>query len=722
MGVLNGDRRWLILMRFFVQRKAWYSGVCGAGKEDMVGKVVLGDKGAGVAGVKEPAVGLISGLRRYQQECIDQCIDCITLKGQRRIGVSLATGGGKTVIFANLLQQLRERQVRGGVVGSGMAGFRTLVLVHRRELAVQASQTIKRFFPGLNVQVEMGKLRADVVGADVVVASLQSLIRRLEEYPTDSVNLIIIDEAHHAVARSYIEVLRHFGADVVDSRVPVVGFSATFERADRKALSRVFDEIVFHKGILEMIDEEWLCDGKFTTVEIGADLTDVAVAGSDFQVGSLSRVMNTDWVNKVILQTYLHKKKLHNLKSTILFGVDIAHVTTLCELFQKHNIGAQYVTSKTRLTERDSLLEDFRQGRIEVLMNCGIFTEGTDIPNIDCILLCRPTKSRTLLVQMVGRGLRKHHTKDYCQVVDFVASSRAGVVSVPSLVGIDPEGMQFDEATLKDLELVKQELEKRRLEVEHRDALKLEEAREYARNIDARVEELVGSLSALDLTLTSYDNFRSYYETVAKGEEVSVNEMTNHQKELKLFKDSVYPWVKLGNASWGMDISQGHHIRIYKIKDLENPKESLYELKFFRKLPYREGRVVKYSPRTIIKSLDLVEVIGAVEGLINNLQLSLIASSPSSKAPKNFTKYSPWRQMAATSKQKKFVETLLEKQLDKDEQLKELLTKKNIKDFVSNISKGEASNIIFGSAQAPVYLTTAVLKSLARKICNKVTK
>ena len=344
-------------------------------------------------------------LRDYQEEALNRCITAIN-QGCNRIGVSLATGGGKTVVFSKLIDQLRNV--------NKTPHFRALVLVHRRELAFQASTTIQKLIPELDVQLEMGSHDCDVGRADVIVASVQSLVRRLNKYNSDAVNLIVIDEAHHAVADSYLKILRHFNADSKDTRIPVVGFSATFERMDNKALSTVLDEIVYHKGVVEMINDRWLCEGKFTTVSIQADLSNVEVSSNtnDFQIAQLSKVVNTDEVNKVVLATYLHKRAECNLKSTLLFGVDIAHVKALHELFSRNNIKSGYVVSGTADDHRDAIINDFKNKKIEVLLNCGIFTEGTDIPNIDSIFLCRPTCSRPLLAQMIGRGLRLHHSRN----------------------------------------------------------------------------------------------------------------------------------------------------------------------------------------------------------------------------------------------------------------------------------------------------------------------
>lgn len=636
-------------------------------------------------------------LRDYQQECIDKCLQSIA-QGKKRIGVSIATGGGKTVIFSNLIDQLRSL--------SNSGDFKTLILVHRRELAQQACRVLKAFFPSMNVQIEMGPYVCDVHSANVIVASVQSLIRRLERYEPKAIDLIIIDEAHHAAAKSYLKVLEHFDANHPDTKIPVIGFSATFERADNKALSAVMDEIVYHRGIIEMIDDKWLCEGRFTTVDVKLDLSDVSVSGSDFNIDGLSKVVNTQEVNKVVLQTYLQKKTAHNLKSTLLFGCDVQHIKTLQALFEQHGVRAQYVTAKTRQSERDSIVSDFKKGHIEVLMNCGIFTEGTDIPNVDSILLCRPTKSRSLLVQMIGRGLRLHHSKEHCHIVDFVGASSVGVVSFPTLAGIDGVNTSLDEATLQDLERIKEELAIKQLEAENKARLEQE-----AENLSHRkFRELVNKSNAFDLTLTTFKDFKSFHDqTLALANSESQAWNTAQGKEIKYIRDSAYPWVRFAKDAWAMPLDAGHHLRIYK-ETRKSSKVPTYILKLYTELPHkvRDELGMRYRPQTIKSSADLALVLASVEKIVQEL------SSASPSRPKNFTKYAPWRQVSATPKQRSLIKNKLLSYISKHpSKSTSSLSAADIEAYVGNTTKGEASNLLFATSLAPVFPIGTLCKILA---------
>lgn len=141
-----------------------------------------------------------------------------------------------------------------------------------------------------------------------------------------------------------------------------------------------------------------------------------------------------------------------------MFCVDIAHVDQVTDKFRSEGIDAYPITSNTPTEQRRRLLQEFKDGEFKVLVNCGIFTEGTDIPNIDCVLLARPTRSRNLLVQMIGRGMRLHDSKTDVHIIDMVGSIVHGIITVPTLMGLDPDEV-LDKATIEDLKKKKEEKE-----------------------------------------------------------------------------------------------------------------------------------------------------------------------------------------------------------------------------------------------------------------------
>ena len=186
------------------------------------------------------------------------------------------------------------------------------------------------------------------------------------------------------------------------------------------------------RDYVDMIGEKWLSDVIFTTVHSKADISGVRKGpAGDFRVGDLSRVVNIPETNEITVGAWMARAA--GRKSTLVFCVDLAHVSDLTASFRRRGIDAKFVTGDTPRRVRSERLDAFRNRQYPVLLNCGVFTEGTDIPNIDCILLARPTKSRNLLVQMIGRGTRLYPSKENCHVIDMVASLETGVVTTPTL-------------------------------------------------------------------------------------------------------------------------------------------------------------------------------------------------------------------------------------------------------------------------------------------------
>ncbi|KAL8672291.1 MAG: hypothetical protein Q9168_003234 [Polycauliona sp. 1 TL-2023] len=304
----------------------------------------------------------------------------------------------------------------------------------------------------------MGNLHASG-SADITVASVRSLTSgsRISKFDPARFKLVLVDEAHHIVAPGYMDTLQHFGLSrsATKAHTPaLVGVSATLSRFDGVRLSDAIDHIVYHKDYIDMIQENWLSNVIFTTVQSKVDLSRVRKGpGGDFQTGSLSDAMNRAQTNDITVRAWLSKAS--GRRSTLVFCVDLAHLTALTAVFRAHNVDARFITGDTPKSIRGERLGAFKNQQFPVLLNCGVFTEGTDIPNIDCILLARPTRSRNLLVQMIGRGMRLYPGKVNCHVIDMVASLNVGVVSTPTLFGLGP-GEIVEEADADELRSIQE--------------------------------------------------------------------------------------------------------------------------------------------------------------------------------------------------------------------------------------------------------------------------
>ncbi|KAK3839759.1 MAG: hypothetical protein J3R72DRAFT_447501 [Linnemannia gamsii] len=379
-------------------------------------------------------------LRPYQQECIDACLENLKNGIMRQI-VSLPVGSGKTVIFSHLMKQ---------VPAPFPGADKTLILAHRQELLEQTRNHVLRNGTGLRVSIDQGKRVADMT-ADVIVASVPTLGRagttRILKYNPQDFKCIIIDEAHHAAADSYGRILEHFGAHVPNTHIFVYGCSATVRRHDGLRLGGVFDHISFHKGFITMIEDKWLCGLRVSTIKTEFDLQGVKTRGGDFVTKDLSLEVNTPVRNDVIVRSYM--TYCGERKSTVVFAVDIAHLESLTETFRQYGYDARGLSSKTNDVERAQMLRDFKDQKFPVIVNCGILTEGTDIPVIDSIIMARPTKSNVLFQQMLGRGMRLHPGKEDCLVLDFVDIVRGdGLVTLPTLLGLETDAVLNEEVTI----------------------------------------------------------------------------------------------------------------------------------------------------------------------------------------------------------------------------------------------------------------------------------
>lgn len=380
-------------------------------------------------------------LRDYQSDAIEKVLLSIK-RGIKRPAVVLATGGGKTVVMSHLIPKIEGPSARK----------KTLVLAHKEELVRQIAQTLRRVNPHLEVEIDMQKQKP-TPSADIVVGSVPTLVRltRLHMYDPSEYKAIVLDECHHATASSWMKILDYFGALEDDLDLVTLGFTATLERADGMSLGTVFQEVAYERSLLTMIEQQELCDAQFLSIKLDMTLSDVPIYAGDYKQAELDRRVNTDEVNLQLARAYKKVKKQLGLKSTLVFCVSVEHCKTLCGVLQAQGVNAQYVYGETVKHERRAILEDFKNGKIDVLCNVLVFTEGTDIPNIDSLILARPTKSRPLLTQMIGRGLRLHQGKEHCHIIDMVDATNVGILSVPILFGL-PLNHNISKKSFQDLQ------------------------------------------------------------------------------------------------------------------------------------------------------------------------------------------------------------------------------------------------------------------------------
>lgn len=365
-------------------------------------------------------------LRDYQEECV-QAVHDAWARGVRAPLVVLPTGAGKTIIAASLMSR-----------AFGSRAMRSVFVAHRRELLQQTVEKIDLVtMTELSPRIGIVQGKRNELGADITVASIKSLgPKRLGKFiDAGPYQILICDEAHHAVSAEWIRMVNAMREAFPD--LLMFGMTATPGRADGTALDRVFDEVVYEKNLLDMIQMGYLVPPKGFAVNLGLNLDRVKSSGGDFVQKQLSRLMNQPRANQAVVEAW--RQYSHNRK-TVVFGVDVSHAKMMKQEFIDAGYKAEHVDGKMGVRERKAVFKRFREGETKILVNCEIAIEGFDEPSIECVLFARPTQSQAMYIQSLGRGLRLYPGKTECIVIDCVGNAeRHRPVQLASLAGFDPE-------------------------------------------------------------------------------------------------------------------------------------------------------------------------------------------------------------------------------------------------------------------------------------------
>lgn len=354
----------------------------------------------------------------------------------------LPTGCGKTVVFADIA---RERAQKGKV----------LILAHREELLTQASTKIKNLC-GLDCAVE--KAEQTSAGRDelITVGSVQTLMseKRLSRFEPDTFKTVIVDEAHHAMAKSYQNVLNYFNT------AKVLGVTATPDRGDMQNLNGIFESLAYEYSLRDAVKQGFLSPIRVQTMPLNIDLSSVKVSCGDFKADEIGHA----------LELYLEDiademAKVCRDKHTVVFLPLISISQAFRDLLNRKGFRAAEVNGQSK--DRDVILKEFEEGKFNVLCNSMLLTEGWDCPIVDCIVVLRPTKVRSLYCQMVGRGTRLYPGKDHLLILDFLwMTGRHNLVHPADIICKKKE---VAEKVIKDLE-----------DGEEKDLFEAEEAAESA--------------------------------------------------------------------------------------------------------------------------------------------------------------------------------------------------------------------------------------------------
>lgn len=333
-------------------------------------------------------------LRPYQQEAKDAIFD--QWEKVDKTLLVLPTGCGKTIVFAKVTEECVRR------------GCRVLILAHRGELLQQAADKIAK---ATKLGCATEKADETCLGSwfRITVGSVQTMMRekRLARFPEDYFDTIIIDEAHHCISDSYQRVLQHF------PEAKILGVTATPDRGDMKNLGQVFDSLAYEYTLPKAIKEGYLSPIKALTIPLKLDLSGVGIQSGDFKSGDIATALDP------YLQQIAEEMKNYCMdRKTVVFLPLVKTSQKFRDILNEQGFKAAEVNGESK--DRAEILDAFDRGEYNVLCNSMLLTEGWDCPSVDCIVVLRPTKVRSLYSQMVGRGTRLYPDKDHLLLLDFL--------------------------------------------------------------------------------------------------------------------------------------------------------------------------------------------------------------------------------------------------------------------------------------------------------------
>ena len=338
-------------------------------------------------------------LRPRQQKAVDELLHHI--EQRQRVLLVMPTGAGKTVVAATVIAEVVSRN------------WHVLAVAHRRELIAQLSRILYSagvqdhgiLLPGFptrpNERVQIGSIQT--VHARTVVH------RRIEAPPA---NLVVVDEAHHAPADTYQQLLRAYPG------VPAIGLTATPVRGDGRGLGDIFDVLIEPTTVAQEIEDGFLVP-TITYAPYRPDLHGVQVSNGDYVESQLALRMDRPGLVGGVVE---HWHKHADNRRTVLFATGVAHSLHLRDEFRRSGVVAEHIDGGTPTAERDAILAALASGDVQVVTNCMVLTEGFDCPDIGCLILARPTRQLGLYRQMVGRGLRPSPGKTDCLVLDHAGA------------------------------------------------------------------------------------------------------------------------------------------------------------------------------------------------------------------------------------------------------------------------------------------------------------
>ena len=332
-------------------------------------------------------------IRPYQKEAI-KVIEKTFIDNDRQY-IQMPTGSGKTFTFLSY-----ARKIPGKI----------LIVVPSIEILNQVYESSLSFYHKSEVSRKGNRHIEPVLNIHIVTISScnKNYLKYLSQFQFD---LLIIDEAHHSEAPIYKRLLNSV------SYKKLLGVTATPDRSDGKFIEETLHIKSFSITLSELIKQKYICDIEGYSVKTNIDINDVNANRGDFSLPQLYKKIGTEERNRLIVDTY---KNYLKGRKTLIFCINVKHSKEICHLLNKCGVKARHIDGQLNTVQRSTILSGFKKGTIDVITNCQVLTEGFDEPSIDGIILARPTKSRSLFNQMIGRGLRIFPGKENCKIIDIV--------------------------------------------------------------------------------------------------------------------------------------------------------------------------------------------------------------------------------------------------------------------------------------------------------------
>lgn len=375
-------------------------------------------------------------LRSYQIEARDAVLTEWN-NGTQSTMVAMATGTGKTETFLSVLAAEHE------------AGRlqRALILAHRKELIEQPFNRIARNWSHALPRAGIVMAEFNQMRAPIVIATVQTLQNRLPGVLRHGAfSHVIVDECHHAIAPTYLHVIHCLKEANPDLRI--LGVTATPKRTDKSGLRKVFQNVAYRVSIKDAISKlKCLSPFMALAIQLPVDISEVDDTGGDYNEEQLGNILKVENAEEIVIDTW---RKHAAGRQTMGFTASVAQAESLAEAFNAAGIPTGWASGNTSKQDREGVVNRYRSGQIQVLINCALWTEGVDIPETSCILMVRPTKSDSVYVQAIGRGLRLAPGKTDCLILDYVPRGGRDLVLAGDLLGKPKEQRKAEQKAEED--------------------------------------------------------------------------------------------------------------------------------------------------------------------------------------------------------------------------------------------------------------------------------